>query len=718
MVSYSQELLLDVSSPQDNNVVATQTVTVGGRSSPDATVSVNGHLALLDPTGQFNVSLPLTEGPNLIEVIASDLAGNVEERLLTLATSSSGQSLFGTVTNITVISPGIIRITLDTTSEGVQSVETTANTILEVPGKENATAGSISVGDFLAIWAETSDSTLEARSILVRPVAPVIHAHIIGLAVDVDAVQASFMDRHGNLVSVDLDPPPPVILADQLMTAIVRQDVKTGRLTLLRTEGADSNINRLERALEEVIDTATTSNRSNLEERLKSDVTGIITSLQEISNRIGADQALEQSRSKYDRVLAAKGLETHTVEVTGVIESVDPDGTLVVVMPEEGPSVELNVTDETQVSVFGRAARGQNLELGHQLEARYKPLNFDIPTGQAEAISAFLPSLPQDLVSSLMVQLQNSQIQGRITHSDSSSITVRLANGEAVDLDIIQETQVKLDEETASVSQLDPVLLVTVTYDSASKEALTIDQANERPGHDFISGVVTVFVPKIQPAVIIPGNKKVPDFLVSTVDGGVATLSVTDNTVVEVEGKRVSIEAIKVRDFVRPSSRYDISTSEVKRLILNSPGLRGTVRGRYAAPSGRSYVTVSTDDFKLITVAVPDAVLVLKGNQEVDFTDLKPGERVVFRASALTVRPPKTVESSGVVTAVDKSRGVVTITPAVGAQVALLVPNKPGIVVVDGEAASVEGVDEGDLVELVFYSPENKIVVRIIVRSQ
>ena len=70
------------------------------------------------------------------------------------------------------------------------------------------------------------------------------------------------------------------------------------------------------------------------------------------------------------------------------------------------------------------------------------------------------------------------------------------------------------------------------------------------------------------------------------------------------------------------------------------------------------------------------------------------------------------------VAAIDATRGIVTIAPGVGDQVTLLVPNKPGIVFVDGDSASVEEVRVGDLVELVFYSPENKIVVRIVISSQ
>lgn len=139
-------------------MVSSQRVSLEGRASPDATVSVNGQLVGLEATGHFSVSVPLNEGPNLIEIIASDFAGNVAQKLLTLTSANSGQGLFGAVTSITTVSPGIIRISLDTTSEGVQRVQTTPNTVFEVPGKDPATASNISVDDFLALWVEESDS--------------------------------------------------------------------------------------------------------------------------------------------------------------------------------------------------------------------------------------------------------------------------------------------------------------------------------------------------------------------------------------------------------------------------------------------------------------------------------------------------------------------------------------------------------------------------------
>ena len=79
-----RELFLEVSSPRDNSIVSSAEIPVVGRASPDATVSVNGQVADMDSSGNFETLLPLEEGPNLIEVIASDLAGDIRTQVLTI----------------------------------------------------------------------------------------------------------------------------------------------------------------------------------------------------------------------------------------------------------------------------------------------------------------------------------------------------------------------------------------------------------------------------------------------------------------------------------------------------------------------------------------------------------------------------------------------------------------------------------------------------------
>lgn len=138
-IDHPQQLFLEISSPEDNSSARSQEISITGRTSPDATVSVNGALVTLEPTGNFRASLSLHEGPNLIEVVASDLAGDVASKVMTLIANGDG-GLFGTVTDITIPSPGVAEIALSALAGGIQIIETTVNTVVDIPGRDAASA--------------------------------------------------------------------------------------------------------------------------------------------------------------------------------------------------------------------------------------------------------------------------------------------------------------------------------------------------------------------------------------------------------------------------------------------------------------------------------------------------------------------------------------------------------------------------------------------------
>lgn len=68
---------LEVTFPSGDMVIDSDTITVVGITSPDATVSVNGNLVTPDVAGRFAVDLTIMpwENPLAIEVIATSLTG-------------------------------------------------------------------------------------------------------------------------------------------------------------------------------------------------------------------------------------------------------------------------------------------------------------------------------------------------------------------------------------------------------------------------------------------------------------------------------------------------------------------------------------------------------------------------------------------------------------------------------------------------------------------
>ncbi len=76
----AERLFLEITEPQDESVVSTEAVVVQGTTAADAVVSVNGAVVEVDAQGAFEAIVTLEEGPNLIEVVASDLTGAEESR--------------------------------------------------------------------------------------------------------------------------------------------------------------------------------------------------------------------------------------------------------------------------------------------------------------------------------------------------------------------------------------------------------------------------------------------------------------------------------------------------------------------------------------------------------------------------------------------------------------------------------------------------------------
>lgn len=63
-------------SPEDNSTLNSPQVEVKGYTVPDAVVTVNDIITIADASGAFTAKVPLIEGPNVLEVLASDDQGN------------------------------------------------------------------------------------------------------------------------------------------------------------------------------------------------------------------------------------------------------------------------------------------------------------------------------------------------------------------------------------------------------------------------------------------------------------------------------------------------------------------------------------------------------------------------------------------------------------------------------------------------------------------
>lgn len=82
VATVSTELSLDIFGIGDETKVRGTSIIVAGRTRADAVLSINGVIIPMDAGGRFEVTVALNPGPNLIEVVASDLDGNQKSRVL------------------------------------------------------------------------------------------------------------------------------------------------------------------------------------------------------------------------------------------------------------------------------------------------------------------------------------------------------------------------------------------------------------------------------------------------------------------------------------------------------------------------------------------------------------------------------------------------------------------------------------------------------------
>ncbi len=81
--------VLVVEKPKADIVTAENTVEVTGRTDPEATISVNNQLLVLDKGGTFSVRLPLSGGANSVRISATSKGGKTTTvtRIVTLTSS-------------------------------------------------------------------------------------------------------------------------------------------------------------------------------------------------------------------------------------------------------------------------------------------------------------------------------------------------------------------------------------------------------------------------------------------------------------------------------------------------------------------------------------------------------------------------------------------------------------------------------------------------------
>jgi hypothetical protein len=79
----SAPFTLTILSPADQAVVSQPSVEIRGQVSTEVVLSINDDIYSL-PAGDFKETVTLQEGPNVIQIVASDMSGNEIDQILTI----------------------------------------------------------------------------------------------------------------------------------------------------------------------------------------------------------------------------------------------------------------------------------------------------------------------------------------------------------------------------------------------------------------------------------------------------------------------------------------------------------------------------------------------------------------------------------------------------------------------------------------------------------
>ena len=74
--------LLVISQPENESVVSRPSLPLSGRTDPNAIVSVNGRSVPVDRFGYFSTALVLAEGPNIMDVVATNDDGETLSKVV------------------------------------------------------------------------------------------------------------------------------------------------------------------------------------------------------------------------------------------------------------------------------------------------------------------------------------------------------------------------------------------------------------------------------------------------------------------------------------------------------------------------------------------------------------------------------------------------------------------------------------------------------------
>ena len=624
--------MLRLTSPQVNLITELDHVTVAGITSPDATLSVNGILALPDPDGLFSVDVDFSHisDPLVIEIVASSITGEIESevRPVIFSDEAAGSGLFGTVSSVTPTD-----ITLQTES-GLVSLSVDSGTLVAIHGWESPSLSNLTPGASVGVITQGT----QAKSVFAVVSRPVRTRHFTGVVTAYQVARPlingsiTLLDSDGRQITAITTDETSDISVGILVTAVLEQDISSGDLTVTAIDPALVGAERISEALamNQGIDSPrTTENIEGLRWRLTEHGVRHISMLVDSQPNEGWQDAVASAQQTYTRLFSKHHIGVVSADVTGLVTSIATSlgasaTKLITVQPASGQPVMIRLSENTPVVLLGERMQSGQLDLASRITVRYSMKGHDANQVTIMAGNTLSPESSAQLAA----MAERGEAQGVLMGIGDSELVISIM------VDKATGEQISLRSDGAAIFRNGaPIELesslegsnVFARFDPATYQLLEMESLSLSSNEDLVSGVVHSLIPKFA-----DGN-----LTIRTTDGQMRTFTHHANTAIRRDGLRVSIQDVRPGDLVRPNTKVRTSgnAGELVSLNLKTPELRrvtGIIRGITPSLGGRLQLTVSNIWLDLISMKVNSDTQISQQGQVLGVQDLKVGQQVVM----------------------------------------------------------------------------------------
>ena len=638
-------------------------------------------------------------------------------------------ALFGTVSEIQLHGIGQANILLDTV-EGNVSLSVSRATPLNMPGREHVSLEQIVVGDFLAVVVQPGNKLFKVLQLLVKPTIPITVKHLTGVVVAQEARDLTLIDSQGNSLLLELAEGLKAPSPGTTVTLIIKYDFQTDAIIVSGIANANNAIDRLHTAIDKAIGSEDTPLTDILKQRLDNAINSHLTMLQNTLSHTSSrpssypsesilqiEQSLINNNSLSKKLFSRFNLGNPMIKIAGVITLVDlfdiQSGNLTITPPNEDP-LDVSFTKDTNITF-----RGEEIQLSAQNLGNLVTILYDTNTRETSAIKLEVPSIRKQSLESLLKDAFRDELEGTVAaitlDVTPPLVAIVTKQGGLVFLKTLTDSTVIVGGQSVPLSQLRVNSEVKILLDPLTNNILEIRTFKVGSGEQALSGVVNTII----------GKQKT--ITVATSNGIMKQVKITEDTVINRNGKTVSIGQIRLGDVVRPTTLIQQNTGNLIWLSLKALGplpVTGNIRGITLSDHGKQLTLLSTTG-DVLSLNLTDSTILKYNSNTILFEDLQIGDRVSGQYDPITMDVPQLAKQptrvrniKGILRSKDAFLFTISVQATEGDPIIMAITGGTEIIQNGIIRSTFHDIQAGDTIDQAFYDTKTLTATRLIVTSR